>query len=324
VNIDTIVDAIDVPYFLNSLGIDYEPAMRDEVRFICPWHDETQPSLYFNINRKIFHCLGCSRKGTLLQFLKEYRSISTTQAIDYLVKFANIDCSNKKFESISLTDEDKENREFVKKMVRLNDNAPLEEINIEWFKNLPIENIPYLEQRGFTLKTLSFFELKIGSFKEGKRIIIPIGDDKGRLVGYSLRKMNDDKEKKYKHKANMQKHKIIYNLCSARHELDKFPLMICEGFSDVWKAYQCGYLSAVAIMGKELSDKQEDLILQYAYEIIIAPDNDEPGIQGAADMIRRLQKFVKIKLLVVPKGKDIGDLTESQFKKCLGSLKEIN
>ncbi len=328
-DIDMLIDNIDAQQILTSLGVDYEPAMKNEIRFLCPWHKDSQPSLYFNMHKKIWHCLGCSERGTLLQFIQKYKNLTVAQAIDYLAKFANIDDNDKdnKIKAVVLTEDDKENRAFVKKMVRLNDNAPLEEIEIEWFNKLPIKNIDYLENRGFTLDTIKFFELKVGNFAGEEKIIIPIKDDKERLVGYSLRKTTDDKTEKYKHKANMQKHKILYNLCNAKKYLEEnseAPLVICEGFSDVWKMHQYGIPTAVAIMGSMLSEKQEDLVLQYAYEIVVAPDNDDAGIRAAADIIKRLNKFVKIKLFISPKGMDVGDLTKAQFEKCLKNIKEMS
>src|SRR5574343_2071994 len=81
-----ILEMADVELVLDYFGINYEPIMTNEVRFICPWHKEDEPSLFFNTIKKIYHCLGCHKTGTIISFVQDLKQCSLPDAIDVLLR----------------------------------------------------------------------------------------------------------------------------------------------------------------------------------------------------------------------------------------------
>jgi DNA primase len=321
------MEVTDLENILNYLGIEYLKVMGDELRFLCPWHKESEPSCYFSSTKKVFHCLGCHKRGTLITFLRDYNKWTLTQTMDFLLKINGI--KDAEIEFLVLTELDKETRHAVKRLDRIQNGHKLEEIDDEFLQLYRMNNIPYLASRGFTEETIDYFELGFNDSNDGNyknRVFIPIYDEEYRLCGFSTRRTDAETFGKYMHMANLDKNSLLYNLYNAKKYIPEKPLMLVEGFSDVWMAHQNGYPCVAAVMGKSLSDAQEDLALQYAYEFIIAFDNDinGSGQEGAEQAIDRLKKFAKVYYLKLPEGRDVGSLSKDELKECFSKMKRCN
>jgi len=141
------------------------------------------------------------------------------------------------------------------------------------------------------------------------RYIIPIYDNRGRLVGVSGRVSWETKQRKYLiYPKKLQKRNLLYNL----HNISVDRVVVTEGFKGVWRAYQAG-VPAVAIMGRELHDNQADILLSRFKNIVLAPDMDVHGVEGMIKAAEKLSPFAKVRFIELPLEKDLGDVSEKEI-----------
>jgi DNA primase len=113
-----------------------------------------------------------------------------------------------------------------------------------------------------------------------------------------------------------QKSTIIYNFNNVSKLLDEGEcdiIMLTEGFSDVWRAFSHGFLKCAAIMGKEATQQQIDLLLKHTYRVCLAFDRDRAGEEGMKSFWDKTKNLVEIEWLKIPKGKDLGSLSKNEF-----------
>ncbi|MEI6534047.1 MAG: toprim domain-containing protein [Verrucomicrobiaceae bacterium] len=172
-------------------------------------------------------------------------------------------------------------------------------------KNLKTDHA-YMTERGLSPETASTFGL--GFCAKGTmsgRIVIPIHNGKGELVGYSGRWPGEPPEErpKYKLPAGFKKSAEVFNLHRALQESPEQPLIIVEGFFDVMKLWQLGFKRAVSIMGSSLSKVQEELIRQATNSdsrITLMLDEDNAGRKGREQALLRLATFAYVHVVVFP------------------------
>jgi DNA primase len=139
---------------------------------------------------------------------------------------------------------------------------------------------PYLRSRGISEATAVEFGIGFyaGPGLMSSRLVIPIHDDAGQLVGYCGRSL-DGGQPRYKFPAGFAKSQVLFNL--HRAAVDRQPIVIVvEGFFDCLKVHQAGYRSVVALMGSALSERQRRLLVQNFRQIILMLDGDQAGCQA--------------------------------------------
>jgi len=139
-------------------------------------------------------------------------------------------------------------------------------------------------------------------------VAIPIQNSGGQLVAYIGRAVNDtqaESEGKYKVPPGFKKSLEVFNLhrvLENRGEVDKFGLIIVESFFGVFWLHQCGYKNVVALMGKELSDRQAEQLLQASDRFTIFLDGDEPGRTASRKVTGRLIGSAFVRVIKYPPG----------------------
>lgn len=148
---------------------------------------------------------------------------------------------------------------------------------------------PYLTKRGISPSTARWFGVGMYhgvGFLAG-RCVIPIRDDKSRLVAYVGRAVNGE-EPKYRFPAGFRKSQVLFNLHRAI-ETDGHNVIVVEGFFDALKVYQAGHPAVVALMGSSFSQRQSELLLSRFASVTLMLDGDQPG-RRAAEVIAKLLK----------------------------------
>lgn len=176
----------------------------------------------------------------------------------------------------------------------------------------------YLGRRGLSAETIATFGL--GYCSRGLlrgRIAIPIHDERGELVAYAGRWPADEGwpegEGKYKLPAKFRKSEVLFNLHQAGEGLLGEAILV-EGFFSVFRLWQHGIKNVVALMGREISEKQEKLLYDEFLRITLLLDNDAPGREATASLLRRLSRRFYVRVPELPEGKSPDDLTNEELR----------
>jgi 5S rRNA maturation endonuclease (ribonuclease M5) len=221
------------------------------------------------------------------------------------------------------------NQRWIREMAKVNHDLELEvfsEDDIEIFKaQLPIAD-DYIRTRGFDEETLDFFEF--GFSPDGVdepynarrkdfmgRIILPVRDDLGQLVGWSGRLATDDnravkKFNKWHHKLDFDKGFVLFNYNNAKeHVRESKEIILVEGPFDAIRLWSYGIHNAVAVMGSALTPEQLSLAVSSALKVYVMLDSDGAGKSGARRICEQLKPYVSVYELELPKDKDPDNLS---------------
>lgn len=155
---------------------------------------------------------------------------------------------------------------------------------------------PYVEDRGISEETAKDFGVGFfpGRGSMSGRVVIPISNERGELVAYAGRAI-DESEPKYKLPAGFRKSEVLYNLHRVLEDESTRTVIVVEGFFDTIKIAQAGFRNVVALMGTALSDAQEALLSPFR-EVVLMLDGDQAGQTAAAGLVTRLarSRFVRL------------------------------
>ncbi len=312
---------------------------------LCPFHSEKKPSFTVNPERQIFHCFGCKKGGDIFKFWMEYHNVSFFEAIKDLAERYNIQIQE-------LSDEESEKRE---KLFELNEIAGSFFREMLFHPDIGKRAREYLRKRGISKELIheigigyapdswdSLYKLFLKKRidiklaveagllvqKEGKeeyydrfrnRIMFPIFDIRGRIVGFGGRTIEEDITPKYLntpetpifHKGNLL-YGINFSYKSIREEKK---VIIVEGYMDWIALKRHGIENGVATLGTALTQNHIRRLKGYAEEAIVIFDSDEAGKKAA---LRSFPLFANegmpAKVVILPEGHD-PDTFLSQFGK---------
>ncbi len=310
----------------------YLPLKRAGANFtaLCPFHKEKSPSFNVNPHKQIFHCFGCHKGGDVFTFVKEYENIGFMDAVRRLAERAKIPLEFENTpgaqESRHLKDRLLEIHEQLTqrwqnclaneaagqlardylakrgvsadaiKLFRIGAAPELWDDTVNWAKskNFPLETV---EQAGLIIKkeeTGRHYDRFRG------RLMFPICDEQGRVVGFSGRVLSgDEKTAKYVNSPEtpiFTKSKIFFGLDkSKRAILDAGYAIICEGQLDLIACFMGGVQNIVAPQGTAFTDQHARIIKRYANEVVLCFDSDNAG-QNA--IVRSLDHLLAAELAV--------------------------
>lgn len=277
-------------------------------RAICPFHNDTNPSLSINVEKQIYKCFVCNNVGNVAKFLTEYKKISFIEAIKWLAEKINynfdftdyLNQANSKYneEELKILDIlEKANSYFLLESQLLPTNHKVK----EYFDNrkLDIEtrkmfDIGYVPEIGFSNTFLKQNEtnllIKAGLLNSDNllsffknRITFAIKNENNQVVGFSARTLEKDQKPKYINSPEsifFKKNSIIYNYGIAKPYIEQTKqVVITEGFFDVIALFKANIKNSVCLMGTALT--KNHLYLLKNKEIILFLDGDIPGIQAA-------------------------------------------
>lgn len=322
----------------------YIPLKRSGKNFVgvCPFHDDTSPSMFVSPDKQIYKCFACGASGNVFTFVQNYENIEFRQAVkkvcdltgqkveglsnEVFKKFVDPEKEvlYKIFEDLTKyymyllhSTEGKDALDYLRK--RGIDDSIIEEFQIGYSPADSRASIKYLQNKGY--KNDDIIKAGIGAFRNGEvfdmysnRVTFPLCDSYGRVIGYSARKIsNDPNEAKYRntnetplfHKSDVLYH---YHKADKTARKDGF-VYVLEGFMDVIALYRIGIKSAVAIMGTALTQEHIKLLKKLNCEIRMSLDGDLPG-QMATYKNLQLFKDLHKKVKVVNKNVDSKDADE--------------
>lgn len=291
---------------------------------ICPFHQDTNPSLCVSNDKKIYTCFVCHKSGNCFDFIRDYDNISFMEAVKKVADMANI-----KIDLNIRTTENLQNQNLYK---IYEDTQKIYQNNIN--NALGKEAREYLYKRGITDEIIKEFgiglslktrDVLVKSFTNKKynvkdliesglvlkneygmvdtymnRIMFPLWDLNGRIVGYSGRIYNTQDIHKYmnsKESKIFKKGEVLYNYHRSRENCrQQNTVIVMEGFMDVIGTYMAGVKNTVAIMGTEVTKYQASIIKRMADNIILLFDGDNAGVKAT---MRSINEFLNIN--VTPK-----------------------
>ena len=306
---------------------------------LCPFHDEKTPSFVVTPSKHMAKCFGCGKGGNPIQFLMDIKLISFTEALAELAKKNGVkidlkvnntnkqDYSNfyQMFEvvqklytqNLTLTKSGKEALKYLYKRGLDDETIKMFQIGLA-----PSE----MDSAYKVLKDSNYLELDmidlgiVNSSPKGyydlftKRIMFPICDEFGHVIGYSGRLFDNDdpNQPKYvntKETLLFKKGLVLYNLHNAKTEiLRKKRVILHEGQMDVIAAYRAGLKEAVCSMGTALTLEHARTLKRFTDNVIICYDGDKAGINASKKAINIFKQLnMKVHLVLLPKGSDPDD-----------------
>lgn len=186
----------------------------------------------------------------------------------------------------------------------------LEDKMLDQYRSVPTDVKRYLlDDRKMDPEMLQRWE--VGWDARWRRIVIPVRDCKGRLVGISRRAFNPNDKPKYMHSAGFRRDFYIYGECFLQEGQDVTGY-ITEGFFDVMRLRSRGY-RGIAVMGTHLSDFQAEKLVRFFTKLVIVPDGDKPGYEAAQRMFEQLKTRLPTSVADIPEGMDPDDLSPQQM-----------
>lgn len=297
---------------------------------VCPFHDDHSPSMCVSKEKQIYTCFVCGATGNVFQFIKEYENISFAEAVKKVATIGGIEVKIDEMKPLKKESVLYDIYNLTNKLYQLNLNTTKGIAAKEYLKNRGINDETIKEfgiglslikgniyealvKKGFDNKDI----LKSGLATENgydlyrNRIMFPLWDLNGKVVGFSGRIFNGEDAPKYINSRETEifkKGELLYNYHRARNECRrKNEVIIMEGFMDVISAYTHGIINVVAAMGTAITSSNAHLISRMAKNIILCFDGDDAGIMAAnacTNELLKLDVFPSIVVLDKTKGKD--------------------
>ncbi len=332
-----IVDIIDARVPLKKAG--------KNLHACCPFHNEKTPSFTVSPDKQFYHCFGCGAHGTAIGFLMEYEQMSFPEAIEELAQQAGLTVpaqtsSVRTAQSQSLyTLLDKVSQYYIH---QLHTHPQRERF------------LRYLEQRGVSTQTREYFQIGmapdgwdnvlstfghdanakkmladaglLSSNDRGRsydrfrnRLMFPIHDRRGRVVGFGGRVL-DDSTPKYLNSPEtpvFHKGRELYGLYQARKANRRLErILIVEGYMDVVALAEHGISNAVATLGTATTSEHLQQLLRSAPEVIFCFDGDRAGREAAwraaENALPMLGGNHQLKFMFLPEGEDPDSLVRAQ------------
>ncbi len=306
-----IVDLIGQDVRLRRSGADYTG--------LCPFHLEKTPSFHVSGAKQLYYCFGCHAGGNAFTYMMEYHNYSFSEALQYLAEKAGVSLPE-----VRMSEAEREAAK--KKDLLLEVHKKAAGFYYYRLKQPAGEHgLRYLRERGLTDETIRKFGLgyadQFGSslyrylknesysdaileesglfrFDEKRgvsdrfwnRVMFPITDTRGRVIGFGGRVMGEGNPKYLNSPESylFNKRKNLYALHYAR-STRRSCLLLCEGYMDVISMHQAGFDNAVASLGTALTEEQCTLLKRFTSEVLLLYDSDGAGVGAALRAIPLLK-----------------------------------
>ncbi|CAC6771398.1 DNA primase [Staphylococcus aureus] len=307
---------------------------------LCPFHDEKTPSFTVSEDKQICHCFGCKKGGNVFQFTQEIKDISFVEAVKELGDRVNVAVDIEATQSnsnVQIASDDLqmiEMHELIQEfyyyaltktvegeqaltylLERGFTDALIKERGIGFAPDSSHFCHDFLQKKGYDIELayeaglLSRNEENFSYYDRFRnRIMFPLKNAQGRIVGYSGRTYTGQ-EPKYLNSPEtpiFQKRKLLYNLDKARKSIRKLDeIVLLEGFMDVIKSDTAGLKNVVATMGTQLSDEHITFIRKLTSNITLMFDGDFAGSEATLKTGQHLLKQgLNVFVIQLPSGMD--------------------
>ena len=298
---------------------------------VCPFHDDTNPSMSVSREKQIYTCFSCHATGNVFTFLMNYEHKEFNQVLSDLANRVGItlsgfktkkistkydewykiyDLANKYYQNNLLSKEGEGAREYLKN--RSIDDETVKEFEIGYSLKARDDLTKLLTMKGHSVDLLN----KIGLCSEdhdiyNSRLMFPLHDLNGKVIGFSGRIITSGKQNKYlntKETELFKKGKLLYHYHIAKEEARvKKSVIIMEGFMDIIRASTVGIKNTVATMGTALTKDHIKEIKRLSNNIILCFDGDDPGVKATlagGELFK--SEGIEVKVITLP-GEDDPD-----------------
>lgn len=330
-----IVDIVGSYLELKKNGANY--------KCVCPFHNDTTPSLVVSPSKQIYHCFACGAGGDSIKFVMEYEKLTYPETIEKLANMVNFSLTYTTNEGVK-----KEDRKLMETLnlfyVRQLDKTPfakeylakrgISEASIEKFEigyaPASFATLDFLSSRGYAMsESIEYGVAGIGESNQPyarfiERVTFPIYTPSNRLVGFGGRTLSNHPAKyvnspQTKH---FNKSQLLYGYHLAKESIHKRKkIIITEGYLDVIMLHQAGFTHAVATLGTALTNEHIPLITRGDPEVIVAYDGDDAGINAALKASLLLSGHgIKGGVVLFGNGMDPADMVQNNLIDALNHL----
>ena len=296
---------------------------------VCPFHDDSNPSMCVSREKQIYTCFSCHATGNVFTFLMNYEHMDFREVLHYLGEKVGVNTSSVQIKKKSSKfDKFYDAYSFSTKYFQNNLSSGIGRdarsylssrgINDEIIKEFEIglslevrdDLTKLLTNKGYELSELNRIGLSSDDHDiYNDRIMFPLYDVSGKVVGFSGRIYKDNGQNKYlntKETDIFKKGEMLYHYHIAKEECRlKKSVIIMEGFMDVIRASTIGIKNTVALMGTALTKEQISLIKRLSNNIILCLDGDGPGVKAATSIGEELLRGgVEVKVVILPDNDD--------------------
>ncbi len=313
---------------------------------LCPFHDDTHPSMSISPDKQIFMCFVCGTGGNVFTFLQKYLKISYIEAVKKVAEIGHIDLSEYHLD-VASAPVSKKNAELYQMHEEaqkiysyyLNTKLGLEaktylmkrHFSDELIKEFQIGYAPLNQTLYPAFSKLGFSEIdmvKSGLVIESRqhfdrfqdRIMFPLYNQQGQVVGFSGRIYKPTQtDSKYMNSPESDifiKGETLYHYHQCKEAVKAAGFVyLLEGFMDVIAMYKAGIENTVAIMGTSLTKGHIQALRRITHSIHLCLDGDAPGQAAMGKAARELEKAgFQVSIIVLPDNHDPDEIYEQQGK----------
>lgn len=331
-NINEIRNSIDIVDVISK----YVPLVARGKNYfgVCPFHDDHSPSMSVSKDKQIYKCFSCGATGNVFNFVMDYENVSFPEALKILSDITGISING-----INVKSSHKEVNKNLYDIYDVSSKLYINNLNTSYGVNAK----EYLHNRGINDDLIREFDIGLSlkerdlltrllvkkNFSEKdmldsgliikndygfsdiyiNRIMFPLYDVSGKIVGYSGRIYNGEDTSKYintRETAIFKKGEMLYNYHRAKESCrKKNVVIITEGFMDVIRLHSVGITNVVAAMGTAFTKDHVKLIRKLARDVILLFDGDEAGAHATlscSDLL--LQYNISPKIVRLPENLD--------------------
>ncbi len=268
---------------------------------LCPFHSEKTPSFVVSPSKQIYHCFGCHASGDAIKFVMDYEKLSYPEAVEKIASMYHFSLSYSKKSIAKKSDILEKAKIFFEKNLEIVKSAKeyllkrgVYESSIERFEigfaPSSKDFLNFLQREGFSKEEALKYGL-LAKDEKGRfysrfidRIIFPIYDPRGNLVGFGGRTISNHPAKYINspQSAYFNKSRLLYGYHLAKDKiLRDGRVIVAEGYLDVVMLHQGGFKESVATLGTALTKEHLPILRKGEPKVILAYDGDEAGIKAA-------------------------------------------
>ena len=338
---DTIMSILDTVRIEEVVG-DFVSLKRRGANLIgvCPFHKEKTPSFIVSPAKGIFKCFGCGKAGDSVRFIMEHEHYSYPEALRFLAQKYGIIIEEKEQTPEEMVAQNERERmfnvnsfaqQYFSSIMKTDDeglaigmsyfrergfrDAIIDKFQLGYCLNQRDAFVQHAVKNGYSKELLLKVGLASGNEertydKYQGRVIFPIHNLTGKVIGFGARILSGDKTKaKYLNSPESEiynKSQTLYGIYFAKSEISRLDnCILVEGYADVLSMHQAGIENTVASSGTSLTTEQIRLISRYTKNVTVLYDGDSAGIHAAlrgTDMI--LEEGMNVRIVVLPPDED--------------------
>jgi DNA primase len=354
---DRVRDAVD---FVELVSARTELRRAGPARYegLCPFHDERTPSFGIDPTQKVYYCFGCQASGDLFTFVQETEGVDFKGALELLAERYGVELQREEEDP-----REAERRRRRERLLELLDRTTSYYERYLWESDEAARAREYLSGRGLGEEILRGFRVgyapsawdrvltmsRRGGFSEQElyatglaqrskengrpydrfrsRIMFPLTDIRGKVLGFGARAMREEQRPKYLNTSDndvYHKGSYLYGAHLARAYAAKAgQVIVCEGYTDAIALHQVGMRHAVSLMGTALTGDQVDELARMAQTVLLALDADSAGQEA---MLRAsglaAKRKLELRVVPLPAGADPADLLQRDGPEAMSTAVE--